>query len=170
MESKRRPNSSARRSPQPINMATIAWSRSSRTVHGVVHPRSRRPCSGVSQFAQTNADPPHTFHATNACRQLWTQEAGIGSLVRHTPNRGEPKVNRGRRIPALFQVNAVPEHNRAVEGEAGLRTVPGDELANGMVVGPLATGGCQAVQHRRLGLFEVRERQDALRRLLLARF
>jgi hypothetical protein len=40
----------ARRSPQPINRATIAWSRNSRAVNGVAQSRSRRPCSGVSQF------------------------------------------------------------------------------------------------------------------------
>ena len=67
-------------------------------------------------------------------------------------------------------MNPVSEHDGAVEREAGLRTVPGDELANRVVVGSLAAGRRQAVQDGRLGVFEVRERQDALRRLLLARF
>ena len=50
IDSTHRANGSARRSPHPINMATIAWSRSSRSVDGLVHLRSRRPCSTVSQF------------------------------------------------------------------------------------------------------------------------
>ncbi len=51
IESRRRANNSARRSPQPINIATIAWSRNSRGVEGVsARSSSRRPCSGVSQF------------------------------------------------------------------------------------------------------------------------
>src|SRR5262249_27725052 len=78
--------------------------------------------------------------------------------------------DRGRRISALFEVNPISKHDGAVECETGLRTVPGDELANGVVVGALAAGGRQAVQDGCLGVFEVRERQDALRRLLLARF
>jgi hypothetical protein len=58
----------------------------------------------------------------------------------------------------LFEVNAVPEHHGAVECEAGLRAVPSDELANGLIVSTLAAGGRQAIQDGRLGVFEVRER------------
>jgi hypothetical protein len=77
------------------------------------------------------ADPPHAFDATDACRQFRTQETDVGRLVRHATNGGEPKVDRGRRIPALFEVNPIPEHDSPVEREAGLRTAPRDELANG---------------------------------------
>ena len=82
-----------------------------------------------------NTGPPHAFHRRDACRRFRTQETDVGRLVRHTPNRGEPKIDRGRRIPTLFEVNPVPEHNCAVEGEARLRAVPRDELANGVIVG-----------------------------------
>jgi hypothetical protein len=88
--------------------------------------------------------------------------------IPHPPNCGEPKVDRGGRIPTLFEVNPVPEYDGAVEGEAGLRTVPVDELANRVVVGLLAAGGRQAVQHGRLGLFQVGKGQYSLGRLLLA--
>jgi hypothetical protein len=69
---------------------------------------------------QPHSDWPHASHAADAGRQLWTQEAGVGSLVRHAANRGEPKVDRGGRIPALFEMDAVPEHDSTVEGKAGL--------------------------------------------------
>jgi hypothetical protein len=62
----------------------------------------------------------------------------------------------------LFETNPVPEHDGAVERKAGFRTVPRDELANGVIVGPLAAGGREAAQHRSLGVFEVREREDSL--------
>src|SRR5205807_501514 len=91
-------------------------------------------------------------------------------LVRDAPDRGEPKIDRGRRIFALFEVNPVPEHDGAVEREAGLRTVPGDELANRVIVGSLAARRRQAVQDGRLGVFEIRGRQNPLGRPLLARF
>jgi hypothetical protein len=61
----------------------------------------------------------------------------------------------GRRIPPLLKVNPVSEHDGAVEREPGLRTVPGGDLANRVVVGPLAACGRQAVQHGRLGMFDV---------------
>jgi hypothetical protein len=36
-----------------------------------------------------------------------------------SPHRGNPKVDGGRRIPPLLKVNAVAEHNAAVEREPG---------------------------------------------------
>jgi hypothetical protein len=83
---------------------------------------------------------------------------------------GELKVDGGRRIPPLLKVNPISEHDGAVEREPGLRTVPGDELADRVVVGALPAGGCQAVQHRRLDVLEVWEGQNPFGRLLLARF
>ena len=144
--------------------------------HRVITQAARcRRCRGIEKppallgrepVTESNADASHAFHAANARRQLGTQETGVGSLVRHAPNRGELKVDGGRRIAPLFEVDPVPEDDSAVERKAWLRTVPGDELANGVVVGPLAAGRRQAVQHRCLGVFEIRERQDALRPLL----
>ena len=69
-------------------------------------------------------------------------------------------------MPTLFEVNPVPERDVRLNARRGSEQYPGDELANSVVVGPLAAGGCQAVQHRRLGLFEVQEGQDALRCLV----
>jgi hypothetical protein len=68
---------------------------------------------------EAHADPSHPLHAPDACRQFRTQEAGVGRFVGHPPNRGEPQVNCGRRIPELFEVNPIPEHNPAVESETG---------------------------------------------------
>jgi len=117
---------------------------------------------------EANAYPPHALHATNAGGQFGAQEAGVGCLIRNAPYGSEPKVDRGRRISPLFEVNPVTEHDGAVEGEARLRTVPGNELANRVLVSSLAAGRRQAVQDGRLGVFEVGKRQNALRRLLLA--
>jgi len=72
-------------------------------------PRSRE----VSDPAQASAsfrgerDPPHPFHATDACGQFGTQEAGVGRLVRHAPDGSEPKVDRGGRISALLKLNPI---------------------------------------------------------------
>ena len=51
-------------------------------------------------------------------RQLGTQKAGVGCVVRDPPDRGEPRIDRGRRIFALFEVNSVSKHDGAVEREA----------------------------------------------------
>ena len=124
-------------------------------------------CQPVSK---TNTDPPHSLHAADTGRQFGTQEPRVGRLVRDAPDGGQPKIDRSRCVSALFEVNPIPEHDGAVEREAGLRTVPGNELADRVVVGALPAGGCQGIQHRRLAVFEVWEGQTPLRRLLLARF
>jgi hypothetical protein len=86
------------------------------------------------------------------------------------PDGGQPNIDRGRRISALFEVNPISKHDGAVKRETGLRTVPTDELAYGVVVGSLAAGGREAVQNRRCRVFEVGKLQNPLRRLLLVRF
>jgi hypothetical protein len=48
-------------------------------------------------------------------------EDRLGRFVRDPPNRGRPKVDCGRRVPALLKVNPVPEHDGAVEREARFR-------------------------------------------------
>jgi hypothetical protein len=118
--------------------------------------------------SEAHADAPHSLHSTDTGRQFGTQKAGVGRLVGDAPNRGQSKIDGGRRISSLFGVNPISKHHCAVEREARIRAIPGDELANR--VGALAASRRQAVEHRRLGVFEVRERQDALRRFLLARF
>jgi len=71
---------------------------------------------------------------------------------------GAPKIVRRQLVDAgssRRRANDILEHlgrhavsPRPAEREAGLRTVPSDELANGVVVGPLPAGRRQAVQHR----------------------
>jgi hypothetical protein len=68
--------------------------------------------------SETNADPPYALHAADTRRQFRTQEPRVGRLVRDAPNGGQPKIDRGRRISALFEVNPISEHDGAVEGEA----------------------------------------------------
>jgi hypothetical protein len=92
------------------------------------------------------------FHAADAGGQFRTEEASIAGLVRDWADGCEAEVDRGWRTAVLFKVNAVAQDHRAVKRETGLRAVPSDELANGMVVGSLPAGGGEAVEHRGLGL------------------
>jgi hypothetical protein len=114
--------------------------------------------------------PTDAFHATNASRELRTEKARIGRFVRHPADGREPQVDRCGRILSLFEVDSVAEHDSAVERQSRLGAVPGDKLCDRVVVGSLAAGGGQAVQNRRLCLFEIGERQDALGRLPLPGF
>jgi hypothetical protein len=64
-------------------------------------------------------------------------------------------------------MNSIPEDDAAVEGQAWLRAIPLHEFVYGMIVRSLATLGCQTVQHSRLGLSKIRQRQYSLWRFLL---
>src|SRR5882762_1414981 len=125
---------------------------------------------GCKPVPESDADPPHPLHSTNSGRQFGTQKTGVCCLVRDAPNGGQPKISCGWRISALFKVNPISKHHRAIEREARLGAVPTDELANRVLVRSLATGRCQAVEDGRFGMFEIGERQNTFRCLLLASF
>jgi len=107
---------------------------------------------------------------TNACGQLGTQQTGISRLVRDPADGCQPQIDGGGRVMALLEVDPIAKNDGAVERETWLRAVPGDELSNRVFVGPLAAGGREAVQHGRLGLFQVGKGQHPLGRLLCALF
>jgi hypothetical protein len=64
--------------------------------------------------------PAHALHPSNPGRQFGAEQAGIGRFVRHTPDCGEPQVDRGRRIVSLFEVDSITKHDGAVEREPRL--------------------------------------------------
>src|SRR5262249_10274285 len=80
-------NSSPRRRPQPINIATIAWSRNARAVDGGASARSRRPLLGRQPVSESNPDSPHTFHSADAGHQLSAHETGVRRFVRDYAER-----------------------------------------------------------------------------------
>src|SRR5262245_56386371 len=108
-------------------------------------------------ISEPNPNQPYSFHAADARRQFRTQESGVSGFISDTTDRRESQVDGRGCIVALLKVDPIAEDDRAVECQPRLRTVPGDELANGMVVGSLAAGGCEAVQDSRFGVFEIGE-------------
>jgi len=60
---------------------------------------------------------------------LGTEQAGVGSLTGKPSNCGHTNTE-----SALFQIEAVPQYNRLVQGQARLRTVPADKLFYSAVV------------------------------------
>ena len=63
----------------------------------------------------------------------------------------------------LFEADPVSGHHGFVESQAGLRAVPVNEFADGMIVRSLGTPGGQAIQDRRFRLFEIGEFQNGFR-------
>ncbi len=140
--------------------------------HRIVAQRTRRRRPRVFEQPPTlfrrqpvpkpDANAPHAFDTTNPGGQFGTQQTCIRSLVRDTADSCQPQIDGRRGVLAVLEVDPITKNHRTVEREAGFRTIPGDELANRVVVGALTAGGRQGVQHCRLSLFEIGEGQDSL--------
>jgi hypothetical protein len=79
---------------------------------------------------QSHADAAYTFDSPDTGGEFGTENAGIGCLVRHTPDRGQAEVDRCRSKVPLFQVDSVSKHNRAIERQSRFRAVPVHELVD----------------------------------------
>jgi hypothetical protein len=69
--------------------------------------------------AQAHAEAPHAFHAADSRRQFRTEEPGIGRFVRDTSDSSESKIDRGRRVVALFEVNAIRRTTARLKASRG---------------------------------------------------
>jgi len=104
---------------------------------------------GSEPVAQSHTDPAHAFDAADADGKFGTEQAGIGGLVCHTPDRGQPEVDR------CWSEVSISKNNRAIESESWFRAVPVDEFIYRMIIRSLAAFRSQAVQYGRLRLFEI---------------
>jgi hypothetical protein len=110
---------------------------------------------GSEPVAQSHTDSAYAFDSPDAGRKFWTEQAGIGCLVRYTPDRGQAEVNRCWSEVPLFQVDSVSKNNGAIESKSWFRAVPIDEFIYGMIVRSLSAFRGQTVQYGRLRLFEI---------------
>jgi hypothetical protein len=56
--------------------------------------QQRPPLLGSEPVAQSHTDSAYAFDSPDAGGKFWTQQAGISSLVRHPPDRGQAEVDR----------------------------------------------------------------------------
>jgi hypothetical protein len=54
-------------------------------------------------------------------------------------------------------VHAIPDHNDAVESEAGLRAIPSDELINGVLVNTARSWRAETVEHCQFAMIQIRQ-------------
>jgi hypothetical protein len=84
--------------------------------------------------------------------QALDSATGVRRLIRQPPDRRQPQVDRGRRVPALFEMDPVAEHDRAIDGRPRPGAVSADEFRHGVVVGVPSTRGRQPRQDDGLGV------------------
>jgi hypothetical protein len=100
-------------------------------VEYVEHPFSLLGCEPV---AHPNAKLLGTFDPTDSGGEVRAQQACISGFIRKAADSREPQVDSRGGIVRLPKENAIPGHNGFVEGQAGFRAVPIDELPDGMIV------------------------------------
>ena len=90
--------------------------------------------------SDAHAQSPNSLHAPNTRRELGTEKIRIGCLVGYTTHLGQSEVDGGGCIPPLFEVDAVPQHDGAIERQPWLGGVKAHELVDRMGVGSLTAG------------------------------
>jgi len=76
---------------------------------------------------------------------IWTQKPTVRGLIPEPPNRRKAEVDGGRGVVRLFEADPVAGDYGPVESEPGLRAVPVNELADGVIIRPLGTLRREAV-------------------------
>ena len=56
-----------------------------------------------------------------------------------------------------FEMHAIAHDDDAIECQTRFRAVPGNELFDGVLIDATGTGRSEAVQHRQLGMIQIRE-------------
>jgi hypothetical protein len=76
----------------------------------------------------------HSSDSADSGSQLRTKQTRIGGFVSQSPNGSKLLVDGIGGQMARFQVHAITHNNDPVEGQPRLRTVPGDELIDGILI------------------------------------
>ena len=76
-----------------------------------------------------------TFVTTDSSSEFRAEQPTIGGFISQPANRRKPLIDAGRGQTTCLQAHPKPRHHDATEGEAGLGTVPGNELVDGELVG-----------------------------------
>src|SRR5664279_4449652 len=100
---------------------------------------------------------PGTSHTLNPGSQISTQQSAVRRFMREPPDGSQPLIDRCCRQSAGFKVYAVADHHDAVQRQAWLGAVPGNELFNRIFIGPPRCGRSQGVEYCGLGMIQIRE-------------
>src|ERR1700752_2011599 len=100
----------------------------------------RRTLLGTQPVSGSEAKLLHTLYSADSRRQLWTQQACVGSLVCQAAHGCELLVDGVGRQPTRFEVHAVASNYDPVECQARLGAVPCYELVEGKLVDAARSG------------------------------
>jgi hypothetical protein len=76
----------------------------------------------------------NTFNAMDSGCQFGAQQTGVGCFVGQPAHSCKSDVDSTRSEAALLQVKPIPQDHGFIECQPWLRTIPGDEFINGMLI------------------------------------
>jgi hypothetical protein len=98
--------------------------------------------------------------STNAGRQIGAEKTAVGRFVGEPAHGAKTQIDTARgELPGLQMRALAPDHY-PVEGQARSRTIPVNELIDGVTKNPLCVCRVKAVQYRGLGVFQVGQPKD----------
>jgi len=96
-------------------------------------PESRR-LAYCKPVAQTRAQLANSLNPMDAGGQFRAQQSTIGCLVRQASHGRHSHIDCPGSQAALFQMEPMAQYYCFVEGQSRFRTVPGDELVDGILI------------------------------------
>src|ERR1700681_4668669 len=96
----------------------------------------------------------HTLNATNASSQIGAEKTAVGRFICESAHRAKTHIDCAGGELTGFEMRAISQNHDSVERQARFRTIPFNELIDGVLIPPLCICGAKAVQYRGLGVFQ----------------
>ena len=88
-----------------------------------------------------------TLYAPDARCEVGAEQAVVGSLVGQAAHCCQPQVDGRRSKPSGLQLIAVPKNDGTTERKSGFGAVTGNEIVDGVGIGPLRGDRTEALQN-----------------------
>src|SRR6266403_5816975 len=96
-------------------------------------------------IAEAHSQLLHTFNTANASRQIGAEETTVGGLICEPAHGTETQVDGARCKLTGFEMRPIAQHHYSVESQARFRTIPVNELIDGVTITPLGVQAGEAI-------------------------
>ena len=87
--------------------------------------------------AEADAQLLHPFDATNTGRQIGAEKTAVGCFVGEPAHGAKTQIDGSWGELTGFEMRAIAQDHNPVEGQARFRTIPVNELIDGVTIAPL---------------------------------
>src|SRR5215471_12928110 len=95
---------------------------------------------------ETHAQLLDAFHSANASSKVGTEQTAIGSFICQSAHRAKTQIDCARRELAGFEMRSITQDHYSVERQARFRTIPVNELIDGVTITSLGVRTGETIQ------------------------